>query len=213
VSLIDEALKRAQAADRLSAPPSSAAAPIHLPERRPRRLAGFVIAAALAVAGAGVWYGVHRRREIAPRHPSPARAIPAPAIPATAPPSVPTGIPDAAARVIAPASTPVARPLVERAPQEAPTAAPRTAAHGPAKESEAPRSLVDGKTYSGEVLLAGGAKITLDGIVYSDDNPVALINGLVLAPGTTIEGMTIARIEADRVVLEGRGVTISLAVK
>ena len=214
MSLIDEALKRAQAADRLSAPPSSAAAPIHLPERRPRwRLAGLGVLAALAVAAAGVWFGVHRREETTPTHAVPARAVPAPAPPATAPPSAPTVIPSTAARVIAAASTPVARLLLQPAPHEAPTSAPRTAARGPANESEAPHSLVDGKTYSGEILLAGGAKITLDGIVYSDDNPVALINGLVLGPGTTIEGMTIARIEADRVVLEGHGVTVSLAVK
>ncbi|HEY6929289.1 MAG TPA: hypothetical protein VJA66_06400, partial [Thermoanaerobaculia bacterium] len=73
--------------------------------------------------------------------------------------------------------------------------------------------LADGRQYTGEIRLGDDQKIALDGIVYSDTNPVALINGMVIAPGQAVDGMTVAKIEPDRVVLEGRGVTVFLLLK
>jgi hypothetical protein len=73
--------------------------------------------------------------------------------------------------------------------------------------------LVDGRSYMGEILLADGAKIVLDGIVYSDANPVALINGQVVRPGGSAGGMTVATIEPDRVRLDGDGVSVFLLLK
>jgi len=91
-------------------------------------------------------------------------------------------------------------------------APPRPAA--PAAESrQAAHGLADGKTYVGEVAVPDGGKIALEGIVYSDTNPVALINGKVLPPGGVVEEFTIVSISSDRVELKGRGLTIFLALK
>jgi hypothetical protein len=83
----------------------------------------------------------------------------------------------------------------------------------PAITPHAPKTLADGRSYFGEISLPNGAKIQLDGIVFSDANPVALLNGRVIAPGASIEGMTVARVEPDRVELQGQGVTVFLLVK
>jgi hypothetical protein len=80
-------------------------------------------------------------------------------------------------------------------------------------ESKTPRGLVDGKTYIGEVTVPDGGKIELGGIVYSESNPVALINDRVLPPGGVVEEFTIVSIKPDRVELNGRGVTIFLTLK
>jgi hypothetical protein len=82
-----------------------------------------------------------------------------------------------------------------------------------AEGKPAGRGLVEGRTYVGEVAVPDGGKIALEGIVYSESNPVALINGRVLPPGAVVEEFTIVSIEADRVALKGRGMTIFLALK
>ena len=61
--------------------------------------------------------------------------------------------------------------------------------------------------------LPGGPKIALEGIVFSETNPVALINGKVLPPGGVVEEFTIVSIKPDRVELNGRGVTIVVTLK
>jgi hypothetical protein len=81
-------------------------------------------------------------------------------------------------------------------------------------EGKAPgRGLANGRTYVGEVSVPDGGKIALEGIVYSESNPVALINGKVLPPGAVVEEFTIVTISPDRVELNGRGLTIFLALK
>jgi hypothetical protein len=80
-------------------------------------------------------------------------------------------------------------------------------------ESKASRGLADGKTYVGEVNVPDGGKIELGGIVYSESNPVALINDKVLPPGAVVEEFTIQSIQPDRVELRGHGVTIFVTLK
>jgi hypothetical protein len=80
-------------------------------------------------------------------------------------------------------------------------------------ESKVFRGLADGKTYIGEVNVPDGGKIELGGIVYSETNPVALINDKVLPPGGVVEEFTVVSIKPDRVELNGRGVTIFLTLK
>ena len=85
---------------------------------------------------------------------------------------------------------------------------------GPAAEAKpAGHGLANGRTYVGEVTVPDGGKIVLEGIVYSETNPVALINGKVLPPGGVVEEFTIVSISSDRVELNGRGFTIFLALK
>jgi hypothetical protein len=85
----------------------------------------------------------------------------------------------------------------------------------PVPASPAPTSgrLTSGKTYVGSVSLAGGARIELGGIVWSETEPRALLNDRVVAVGSYVEGFTVSKIDADRVALEKDGVTISLSVK
>lgn len=84
----------------------------------------------------------------------------------------------------------------------------------PSVESASPgHPLANGKTYVGEVAVPDAGKIALEGIVYSESSPVALINGKVLPPGGVVEEFTIVSISSDRVELNGRGLTIFLALK
>jgi hypothetical protein len=82
-----------------------------------------------------------------------------------------------------------------------------------APESKPARGLSDGRIYAGELTLPDGPKIALEGIVFSETNPVALINGKVLPPGGVVEEFTIVSIKPDRVELNGRGVTIVVTLK
>jgi hypothetical protein len=72
---------------------------------------------------------------------------------------------------------------------------------------------VSGKTYTGSVTLPGGRRLELEGIVYSETNATAVINGHILSEGASVEGFTVARIEESRVTLSGNGLTFYLAVR
>jgi hypothetical protein len=108
-----------------------------------------------------------------------------------------------------PASKPPADAVVHARP--APAAESRSAAA--AADGKGARGSADAKTYVGEVAVPDGAKIELGGIVFSETNPVALINGKVLGPGATVEEFTIVSIQPDRVELRGRGITMFLVLK
>ncbi|HNY26088.1 MAG TPA: hypothetical protein PKH31_01775 [Candidatus Sumerlaeota bacterium] len=56
-------------------------------------------------------------------------------------------------------------------------------------------------------------ELTLDGIVYTEQNPVAMINGEVVPVGGTIGKARVTRITPDVVVLERDGKTIELRQK
>jgi len=62
------------------------------------------------------------------------------------------------------------------------------------------------------VPLGDGRALDLDGIVFSETNPVAVIGGQVLGPGGIVDDFQIVRIEANRVTLRGRGVTIFVSL-
>ncbi len=68
------------------------------------------------------------------------------------------------------------------------------------------------KTFSGTANLPS-ARLELEGIVYAEGSPMALINGRVVAPGGYVEGYTVVRIERDRVELKGDDGTIILTLK
>ena len=73
--------------------------------------------------------------------------------------------------------------------------------------------LVDGQTYAGEVPVPGGGKVKLNGIVFSQTQPVAMLDGRVMGPGEVIHGFTITAIEAGRVKLQGYGATVFVSPK
>jgi hypothetical protein len=233
MSLIDDALKRAQAMDRVAGDRPSTWTPTHLPDRRPRPHRAMGIAAGLLgiiLLALWAWKSLPKREIAVKAAPVPvAAAAPGPRvadIPAAdtvevAPPPRGVSEPKTSAAVVPD------RPLKERPPVKATSASTQAEAAPQAKPAEEPRpapakreasahaedKLADGRKYTGEILLGDNQKITLDGIVYSDENPVALINGMVIAPGQAVDGMTVAKIEPDRVVLEGRGVTVFLQLK
>ena len=115
----------------------------------------------------------------------------------------------------APTAAAPARPRPTRAPAATGDEAGITAAPSAAPEPPAPRpqTLAAGKTYAGSVLLPGGVKIELGGIVWSEVEPRALLNDRITGVGAWIEGFTVTKIEPERVALEKDGLTIFLALK
>jgi hypothetical protein len=221
MSLIDEALKRAELeAARRDGLRGGAYpwVPEHMPRRRRRWAVAVAVTVCAGVAAGGVMWLSRRPAPVqGPKskvQSSPSRPLETVEV---APP--PVGLPSrdsARANDAANAKTgkesrrptppfDTARARVAPAREPGSTSAPA--------ESKASRGLADGKTYIGEVNVPDGGKIELGGIVYSESNPVALINGKVLPPGGVVEEFTIVSIKPDRIELNGRGVTIFLTLK
>jgi len=223
MSLIDEALKRAELeAARRDGLRSGAYpwVPEHMPRRRRGR--GLIAAAFILLAAIGLGWFLWRRGETPviqnpkstiQNSPSPVERLETVEVP---PP--PVGIPQRAlARDKSSANavgTESKRPTPAFDTARARVAPPKEPGSGSAAaESKPARGLSDGRTYAGEVTLPEGPKIALEGIVFSETNPVALINGKVLPPGGVVEEFTIVSIKPDRVELNGRGVTIVVTLK
>lgn len=123
-------------------------------------------------------------------------------------------------RPAAPPASPVPAPAAptqmeeDRAPAVAPPVPPPPA---PVRPSTAPvpsgANLVDGQVYAGEVPVPGGGTLKLNGIAYSQERPVVVLDGRVMGTGETIQGFTIVAIEAGRVKLEGHGATVFVSPK
>ena len=221
MSLIDEALKRAQAVHEGETRPGSGArpwTPVPLPDRtearrRTARRAAGVVALALAIVAAA-WLLRPATKGLPLHQRESERAVRPPAVPAlptpleeaiVAPPSrgvsaQPTRGPVAAARPAAPAEA----GLAASSPAPAPASAP------PGRLAPA---LANGHTYVGSISLPGGAKIELGGIVYSESNATALVNGRIVGAGAYVEGFTVVKIEQARLELEGNGLTIFLSLR
>ncbi|MFL6259572.1 MAG: hypothetical protein ACJ76Y_07670 [Thermoanaerobaculia bacterium] len=175
----------------------------------------------------------------APAAPTPAAPEPQPV---TAPPPQPVAVVEApapkpapeppkrepeAVRPAPPAQTPppvavTPRPAPEAAPAPqpaveapAPAPAPVQAAPAPATppQSAPEGGLVEGSTYTGELPVPGGGSVKLNGIVYSADHPIAVLDGRVMGPGENVQGFTVVAIESGRVKLQGHGATVYLSPK
>ena len=219
MSLIDDALKRAQAAgegeaDR-SKPGSRPWIPTPMPDAglaRRRALTRWLgIAAASAVVLAVVAIGLGWALRQATRAPAGGGSGEPRAV-AVAP--LPTPTLPAEETIVAPPAAAVTRVRPTRVPrpeQEGGAEAPATSdAPTPAAR---PQAIANGKNYVGSVNLPGGARIELGGIVWSETEPRALLNDRIVATGAYIEGFNVAKIEEGRVLLEKDGATISLSVK
>lgn len=211
MSLIDEALKRAQAAT-----PGAEGregdrpwVPTPMPDAgRARglflRRATWAALLTIAAGGAAYWYAGRRpagavaRPRPASHHIASEAAVPAPSLPTSFPLSVVAPPPRGNARVI-PADAPAPAPAPVRAVEAAPAA-------------RAPR-LASGRTYAGSVALSDEAKIELGGIVWSEAEPRALLNDRVLGVGGYVEGFVVTGIETDRVALRKDDLVIYLSVK
>jgi hypothetical protein len=213
VSLIDEALKRAQEAARKAGESTEARpwTPAPQPDaglarrRRSARILGWsiAIAAALVVAAVGVravWNAAGpSARPVPATIPAPTAPVPEPTLAetiVTTPLAAPAAVPRTAVR---PARTPVPEGV-----SLAETEPPAPSAAG---------AVADGRNYVGTVSLPNGARIELGGIVWSDAEPRALLNDRIVATGDYVEGFNVAKIEEGRVVLERDGATISISLK
>jgi hypothetical protein len=147
---------------------------------------------------------------VAPVEAPPAAVKP---VPQTAPQAAPQIAPQPIARNPAPETAP-APPASALAPVPAP-AAPVEAT--PSQPAPAPSSsssgLTEGNTYVGELPVPGGGSVKLNGIVFSPDHPIAVLDGRVMAPGEIVQGFTVVAIESGRVKLQGHGATVYLSSK
>ncbi|HEY2798222.1 MAG TPA: hypothetical protein VGK26_10065 [Thermoanaerobaculia bacterium] len=200
---------------------------------RLRRLAGILLLA-MAVAGAGyllVRFGFGSGfRSPAP---APDKAA-ASALPTTAP--IPVEAPTAAALQVVVVPTPprvrrespdvtplrsVARGAEATSPSAPASSTTSISAPAPAADqaraaphpSRPAASTAGIRTYAGSFPLAGGEKIELGGIAWSEEEPRALLNDRVVGVGGYVDGYSVSKIETDRVVLEKDGATIVLMVK
>jgi hypothetical protein len=224
MSLIDEALKRAELeAARRDGLRSGAYpwVPEHMP--RKRRRGGWIAAVVLSLAAIATGWLLWPRGEThiiqnpKSKIQNPPASVPKLETVEVSPP--PVGLPsrvlardkDAANASVGAESKRPTPPFDTARARIAPAREPGSGSAAP--ESKPARGLSDGKTYAGEVTLPDGPKIALEGIVFSETNPVALINGKVLPPGGVVEEFTIVSIKPDRVELNGRGVTIVVTLK
>lgn len=219
MSLIDDALKRAQAAGEAPAgkPGGRPWIPTPMPDaglaRRRAVTRWMGIAAAVAVvASAGVWLYRREPSGYVPLRSATGRGEGRSAA-AISGPATATPVEVEVATPVVPKHRPTRLPLPAGEDRSEGSPVP---ASPPAPAAPAPRSaqgLVDGRTYAGSVTLPGGGKIELGGIVWSETEPRALLNDRIAAVGAYVEGFTVVSIGEDRVVLEKDGLTITLSVK
>jgi hypothetical protein len=156
----------------------------------------------------------------APRQPSPPSEV------ATAEPQTPSPMateePPAAASATAPiepAPEPAPEPVIEAAPPAVPGPEPAPAATEPVSAvpepaptpAEAPRQEAP-QAFVREAPVPGGGTVRLNGIAYSSERPVALLNGRPVMPGESVAGFTVVAIEPKRVELRGHGQTVYVSL-
>ena len=145
--------------------------------------------------------------------------------PATPPPPAaqthpaPESTPPAAPPKVEPAAPQPAQPSIvvqpSAPPVEEPPAAtvPAAPAPSPAPAPQSSGGLEEGKVYAGEVPVPGGGSIKLNGIAFSPEHPIVVLDGRVMGPGETVQGFTVVEIQSDRVKLQGHGTTVFVTTK
>ena len=170
------------------------------------------------------------------RTPTPPRPARAAAAAAPVPPPVRTEAASAIERGVAPGRerlvfsvTPTPPPRPSRPPVPGVAAAPvpamRSASAAPEvgwspppparseREHAPPRPSPERRDVArGEIAVPGG-KIELGGIVYSETNPVAVLNGHVVGVGAYVEGFLVVAIDENRVELKNDQRTIVLTLR
>lgn len=170
--------------------------------------------------------------QVAPAEPTPVVTEVAPPV-STPPPVTPTPVPEQSpqpveTRPVPPVEQPVVRPEPQAAvppapaPEERPVPEPspapppiqiqptRPAAPAPPAN---PGELEEGKVYKGEVPIPGGGSLKLNGIAFSQEQPIVVLDGRVMGPGEVIQGFTVVEIQSDRVKLQGHGATVFVTTK
>ncbi len=223
MSLIDDALKRAQAAQEAGRENGRPWTPPPLPDSRRaarsrgRRIVVWTGALLLVAVAVLLWRPRHPAKlslRSAPGQTPTAAATTLPPITsevAVVPP--PRGVPPEASNRVEASARPPGK--AHERPRATPVsgAAASVPSTGTPETRPRPATNAQGRSYSGELPLAGGGKITLDGIVFSETSPVAVLNGRVLPVGGIVEGYTVARILPDRVELEADGARVLVTLR
>jgi hypothetical protein len=212
--MIDEALKRAQAAQGEKSPPEANKrpwTPAPLPDRsrirRRRTIRTAALVALVVLAGLAAFLFLRARPSGAPQ------VVRAPTALLPLPPGEGRGVGKTVVNANSPKPAPRSRAATP-AVHVGPVSSAAAASEAPGPTNSHPSSLVNGRTYVGAVTLTGGARIELGGIVYSESNATALVNGKVLGTGAFVEGFLIRRIEEDRIELDNTaGLTIFVSLK
>jgi type II secretory pathway component PulC len=55
--------------------------------------------------------------------------------------------------------------------------------------------------------------VKLNGIAFSPEQPIVVLDGRVMGPGEVIQGFTVVEIQSDRVKLQGHGATVFVTTK
>jgi hypothetical protein len=239
MSLISDALKKArqeaarQDSLRQSLPYAvgSTSAPDRARSYAPL-LAGLAVGLLLAGGLAGLFYFVSpgseekpeaRVAETAPAPVPPVVIEEAPAPPAE--PVTPSVVPQLTEPVVpetappAPVPPPVREVQPEPQPQPEPPPAPVLVLPSPpvtepvappAPQTPVPR---ESRSYVGEVPVPGGGVVRLNGIAFSTESPVAVLDGKVVGPGEVVQGFTVVEIRQNQVKLEGHGETVFVSLK
>ncbi len=220
MSLINDALRKArQAASEHDGLRAEGRAPRAYPGRGVRRGAGIgavaLVALAAALAGAaGAWWWAAGRGGAAPPQPAGADgARPAPAaggeIPAAAPVQPDRGGAESSAGAVGPSQQQAAgRALASTAAPASSSPGAEVDARPEATGPPAADRAVPGTSGAG----LGATTLSLGYIVFRPVRPFAEINGVEVYEGTEIEGFTVERIEADRVVLRDADGPLELRV-
>ena len=195
-------------------------------------LAGLAVGLLLAGGLAGLFYFVRPEPEAKPEARIAETAPPAvvreePLTPSAPPvaPQISEAVPETTAPAPVPAPIPevrtpeVAPPReVESVPQpqpETPPAPPVAAPPAPPVQETAPRTPApqESRSYVGEVPVPGGGVLRLNGIAFSTESPVAVLDGKVVVPGEVVQGFTVVEIQQNQVKLEGHGETVFVSLK
>jgi hypothetical protein len=209
MSLINDALRRASQADRNRPSQAALLRPMQPADaaRSPQIswvLPGIVVVA-LVLAGLFFWKWWDASHPTVAANPAPAPA--ARIVVAPAPPPAPAAVMhETPAPPPAPVATPPAKPVEAAKAMLSYDRMTSTTAPANAKPAEAIPA-------AGSVEAAWPTELTLKGIFYSKANPRALINGKTVGPGESVGGVLVARIEADRVVVEWHGQTKNLMLE
>lgn len=221
MSLVSDALKKArQEAARQDAAQRGLPYAVGVVERPKSTslLVGVIAGSVTGVVLLGViaylagWLGPGRSEkpvvEVAVTQESPEPAgVPEPSEPAPAPQPAPASAP-----VVVAASPPVVTAPPPPAPPP-PVEAPSTVEPEPAPEPPSETESAEPKRYVGSVPLPGGGAVTLNGIAYSEQNPIAVLDGRVVGPGESVQGFVVVAIERKQVKLEGHGQVVYVALR
>ena len=189
------------------------------PFRAVRRLSPVAIAALAAVATlaavSGIWLftraAPHAGRlpvsaAPAPTEAAPARPLPPPPV-APAKANDPTPPPAALAPSVRTAAPP-ALPLEVVSPSPlastpAPASTPAKGADASRTSSAASSAAASTPSFVRRVTLDDGTVVRLGGIAWSEEAPLAYLNGKLYGKGESVAGLLVERIERERVLLRG----------